>query len=131
MIMDGAFNNIDWKYDICLSTEYSLWKFMTNQLEIANKVPLDVRNSSKGGRNQIIFLPQHMTQAQQVFEEFQLPTKSSGHSSMDIDHDEASLKQSNTTYYAEKLEAMLHSNEELDTELPPLTPPMKESKCTM
>jgi hypothetical protein len=46
----GAFNNIDCQYDIGLSTEYSLWEFITNQLGIANKVPLDVRSGSKGGR---------------------------------------------------------------------------------
>ena len=48
---------------------------------------------------------------------------------MEIDHDEMSVKQSNTMDYAAKLEAMLCDDEEPDTEFPPLTPPKKVSKC--
>ena len=49
---------------------------------------------------------------------------------MEINHDKMSVKQSNTTDYVAKVEAMLCDDEEPDAEFPPLTPPKKVSKCT-
>jgi hypothetical protein len=68
----------------------------------------------------LAFLPQHTTQAKQVFEEFQCWIKSTSSSSMKIDHDETSVKQSNTTDYVAKLVAMLCDDEETDKKFPPL-----------
>jgi hypothetical protein len=50
MITIRGFNNIDWKYDIGLSTKYSLWEFMINQPGHPTKVPIDVENGGEGGK---------------------------------------------------------------------------------
>jgi hypothetical protein len=67
--------------------------------------------------------------SQACFEEFQHWTMFSSHSSIKIDDDTSSIKQSNTRNHAAKLEAMLHNDEVLEVKFPPLTPPKRDMKC--
>ena len=96
----------------------------------AQKVPINVKNGGTGGRTQIIFAPKHANQARQVFNDFRKCTKQLDGTSMamDIDSNDSSVWQSNTTSYSAKMEAMLQ--DDAMSEFLPLTPPPKAGRRT-
>ena len=122
-IMIGNYSNIDRKCSVGKHHELSLCKFMKLQPFQSQKVPINIENSGSGGRTWIIFVPKHANQAKQVFDNFWKCTKQLNGQSMEmeIDGEDSSIQQSNTTSYSAQMEAMLQDN--AMAEFLPLTPP--------